>query len=91
MLAPELLEGRADGVDIDDLAVADDADREVDGGCARQLDDPVERDLRCSDAARFDLESDDGADARCFSCRESHAVIEGFIGGKRGSLYGSGD
>jgi len=65
VFAPELLERCRDGVDIDDLAVTDDPDRQVGAGGALEADNAVDRDLGGDDTAGLDVESDDGAAPGC--------------------------
>lgn len=58
MIAPELLERRRDGLDVDNLAVTHGADRKLGSRDALELHVAVDRDLGGDDATRFDIESD---------------------------------
>ena len=82
VLAPEARQGGTDGLDVGDLAVAHDADREVDARRALEAHDAVDGDLGGNHAAGLDVQPDNRPGLGSCVEREGHVQIEALIGGR---------
>ena len=80
VLGPQLAQRRADGVDVDDLAIADDAEREGDAGRALEAHDAVDGHLGGDCAARLDVQADDRTSFGSFGKERVMVRIEALIG-----------
>jgi hypothetical protein len=81
VVAPQLLQGYADSLDVDDLTVADSAERKLGADGALEAQAAIDGDLGGGDATRLDIEPDNrtsaGRSAKCKSHRHRHRSRSG--------------